>query len=124
MYDGGSLMNFDVRTRTYFDNKIKQVFVYITSRCQLRCRQCLYKPLLCNESTDIDFYILVDLLKEFYKYGAYKVSFLGGEPTLYNDKKNSKDFGDVIEEVKQIGYKYIRVDTNGQFEKNILMSPR
>lgn len=124
MCDGGSLMNFDVRTRTYFDNKIKQVFVYITSRCQLRCRQCLYKPLLCNESTDIDFYILVDLLKEFYKYGAYKVSFLGGEPTLYNDKKNSKDFGDVIEEVKQIGYKYIRVDTNGQFEKKYLDEPQ
>ena len=71
----------------------------------MRCRQCLYKPLLCNESTDIDFYTLVDLLKEFYKYGAYKVSFLGGEPTLYKDKKNSKDkfkratIGEFLEEM-------------------------
>ena len=94
MCDGGMQMNFDAKTRAYFDNKVKQVFVYITSRCQLRCRQCLYKPLLCNESTDIDFYTLVDLLKEFYKYGAYKISFLGGEPTLYNDKENGKNFGD------------------------------
>lgn len=124
MCDGGSYMNFDAGTRTYFDNKVKQVFVYITSRCQLRCRQCLYKPLLCNESTDIDFYTLVDLLKEFYQYGAYKVSFLGGEPTLYSDEENCKDFGDVIEEIKQIGYKYIRVDTNGQFENSFLDEPK
>lgn len=124
MCDGGMQMNFDAKTRAYFDNKVKQVFVYITSRCQLRCRQCLYKPLLCNESTDIDFYTLVDLLNEFYKYGAYKISFLGGEPTLYNDKENGKNFGDVIEEVKKIGYKYIRVDTNGQFENSFLDEPK
>lgn len=117
-------MNIDDKIRTYFDNRIKQVFVYITSRCQLRCRQCLYKPLLCNESVDIDFYLLINLLKEFYNYGAYKVSFLGGEPVLYHDKKNGKDFGDVVEKVKQIGYKYIRIDTNGQFEKKFLEQPK
>lgn len=113
-------MNFDDKTKIYFDNKVKQVFVYITSRCQLRCKQCLYKPLLCNKSPDINFYTLLDLLNEFYKYGAYKVSFLGGEPTIYNDKENVKNFGDVIEKVRQIGYKYIRVDTNGQFENLFL----
>ena len=113
-------MKFDAETKAYFDNKVKQVFVYITSRCQLRCRQCLYKPLLCDESTDIDFYVLADLLEKFYEYGAYKVSFLGGEPTLYYDKKNDRNFGDVIEQAKKIGYRYIRVDTNGQFENGFL----
>lgn len=117
-------MNFDTKVKAYFDHRIKQVFVYITSRCQLRCRQCLYKPLLCDESTDIDFLTLINLLEEFYHYGAYKVSFLGGEPILYNDKKNNKDFGDVVERVKQIGYTYIRVDTNGQFEKDFLEQPK
>lgn len=113
-------MEFDAGTRAYFDKKIKQVFVYITSRCQLRCRQCLYKPLLCNESADIDFYVLSGLLEEFHKFGAYKISFLGGEPTLYYDRKNNKVFGDVIEKAKQIGYQYVRVDTNGQFENAFL----
>lgn len=113
-------MDFDNQTSNYFNNKIKQVFVYITSRCQLRCRQCLYKPLLCNESTDIDFYILADLLKEFHKFGAYKLSFLGGEPTIYNDRKHMKNLGDVIAEAKQIGYRYIRADTNGQFGHSFL----
>ncbi|MDO5156392.1 MAG: radical SAM protein [Eubacteriales bacterium] len=117
-------MNFDARTRAYFNNKVKQVFVYLTNRCQLRCRQCLYKPLLCNESADVDFYMLVDLLKEFYNYGAYKISFLGGEPTLYKDKVNDKDFCDVIEEARKIGYKYIRVDTNGQFQNAYLDEPQ
>lgn len=117
-------MKFDARTKAYYDKKVKQVFVYITSRCQLRCKQCLYKPLLCNKSTDIDFFTLTNLLEQFYKYGAYKVSFLGGEPTLYSDNGNCKDFGDVIEKVRKIGYKYIRVDTNGQFEKSFLDQQR
>ena len=113
-------MIFDSKSIAYFDKRIKQVFVYLCSRCQLRCKQCLYKPLLCNDSTDIDFYTLNELLRSFYEFGAYKVSFLGGEPTLYYDKNNKKDFGDVVECAKKIGYRYIRVDTNGQFENSFL----
>lgn len=113
-------MDIDNKVKVYFDKRIKQVFVYLTSRCQLRCRQCLYKPLLCNESADIDFVILMSLLKKFYQYGAYKLSFLGGEPTIYRDKVHEKNFGDIIKDAKNIGYKYIRVDTNGQFHESFL----
>lgn len=117
---GGVLMQFDEKTRIYFNKKVKQVFVYITNICQLRCKQCLYKPLLCDEPDGIDFNTLKELLTDFYNFGAYKVSFLGGEPTLYQDRKNNKHFGDVIEAVKEIGYTYIRVDTNGQFASSFL----
>lgn len=110
----------DEKVRLYFDKKVKQVFVYITSRCQLHCRQCLYKPLLDSNSTDIDFNNLVKLLKIFHDWGAYKLSFLGGEPTLYYDKINNKKLSDLVIAAKGIGYKYVRIDTNGQFASSFL----
>lgn len=113
-------MNIDNQLIEFYNKKIRQVFVYITSRCQLHCRQCLYKPLLCSESTDIDFEILQKLLTIFESWGAYKVSFLGGEPTLYRDPKSNKIFTDVLKLCKTIGYKYVRFDTNGQFSTDFL----
>ncbi|MFI3260178.1 MAG: radical SAM protein [bacterium] len=113
-------MEIDNEVKLYFDNKIKQVFVYVTNRCQLNCKQCLYKPLLDKTSSDLDYNTMIKLLKEFKKYGAYKISFLGGEPSIYYDKKNNKTLSDVIKSVKEIGYKYIRIDTNGQFNKSFL----
>ena len=98
----GDFMNIDNQLFEYYNNKIKQVFVYITSRCQLHCRQCLYKPLLCSKSTDIDYETLKELLTVFKSLGAYKVSFLGGEPTLYYDQKNNKTFTDVLKICKTI----------------------
>ena len=113
-------MIFDEATQHYFDKKVKQVFVYLTSRCQLRCRQCLYKPLLCDKAADISFTTLISLLSDFRRYGAYKVSFLGGEPTLYEDNETHMGFGHVIQAVKSLGYRYVRVDTNGQFDNSFL----
>lgn len=113
-------MNVDNRVTDYYKGRIKQVFVYITSRCQLNCRQCLYKPLLDGTSTDIDYETLSNLLLEFRKMGAYKLSFLGGEPTLYHDKRNEKTFPEIIRFSKDAGYHYVRFDTNGQFSEQVL----
>jgi sulfatase maturation enzyme AslB (radical SAM superfamily) len=63
---------------------------------------------------------LQELLAVFESLGAYKVSFLGGEPTLYRDPKSNKKFTDVLQACKTIGYKYVRFDTNGQFAANFL----
>ena len=114
------MIKVDAKTQAYFDGRVKQVFVYITSRCQLRCRQCLYKPLLDNNSLDIEFTLLHDLLAQFHRYGARKLSFLGGEPTLYFDRRGRKTFGDVLQMSKEIGYELVRIDTNGQFQGEIL----
>lgn len=113
-------MKIDSQIMQFYNKKIRQIFVYITSRCQLHCKQCLYKPLLCSESTDIRYEILQELLTTFKSLGAYKVSFLGGEPTLYHDFKSNKTFTDVLELCKTIGYKYVRFDTNGQFSSDFL----
>ena len=113
-------MNFDEKTRIYFDKRVKQVFVYLTSFCQLRCKQCLYKPLLRDTPQCVRYPVLLELLERFHQFGAYKLSFLGGEPTLYYDSDDQKNFGDVVKAAKQIGYRYVRVDTNGQFAHNFL----
>jgi MoaA/NifB/PqqE/SkfB family radical SAM enzyme len=110
----------DVETKAFFNGHIKQIFVYLTNRCQLRCEQCLYKPLLNNASDDIPFETLRYILTAFKDLGAFKLSFLGGEPTLYCDLKNSRKFSDVVELSKSIGYSYVRVDTNGQFDSSFI----
>ena len=115
-------MNVDDRISAYFNGKIKQVFVYVTSRCQLRCRQCLYKPLLTTDYDDLPFGTLSELLELFKRYGAFKLSFLGGEPTLYHDMHTQKRFPDLVAEGKRLGYTLVRADTNGQFDEEFLLN--
>ncbi len=106
----------------YFDRKLKQVFVYITDRCQLRCKQCLYKPNVTFGMQDkkIDPEILISLLNDFNLMGATKLSILGGEPSLYDRQNHHRDLIAVIKAAREIGYEYIRIDTNGQFDEKFL----
>lgn len=117
-------MKVDERVSTFFNGQLKQVFVYLTSRCQLRCRQCLYKPLLTSEYDDLSFDTLSELLSIFKNYGAFKLSFLGGEPTLYCDPKTGKTFSDIVVAGKQLGYTLVRADTNGQFDEKFLLNEK
>ena len=41
-------MVIDEQVASYFKN-VKQVFLYLTDKCDLRCKQCLYKPNLILE---------------------------------------------------------------------------
>jgi MoaA/NifB/PqqE/SkfB family radical SAM enzyme len=94
---------------------LHQVFMYITDRCNLECEQCIYKPSInhfINEEIALD--DALDLLYEFHEIGATKVTFLGGEPTIYGHRKNGKPLLELLEGTKKIGYNYIRMDTNGQ----------
>lgn len=104
----------------HFKN-LKQVFMYITDKCNISCEQCIYKPSInhyINEEIPIN--DILDLLKTFKKLGASKVTFLGGEPTLYGYRDNRKPLLSLISETKSIGYDYIRLDTNGQVISQLL----
>lgn len=104
----------DSKFTSHFKN-LKQVFMYITEKCNLSCEQCIYKPSVnhyIKEEIDLD--DAVALLKTFYKLGASKVTFLGGEPTLYGHSKDKDALLVLIEKTKNIGFEYIRLDTNGQ----------
>jgi len=114
-------MNFiiDQKLHDYYNGKVKQIFLYLTDDCQLRCKQCLYKPNLIFQMgrKEIPFEHVVMLMEDFYEMGARKVTFMGGEPFLYcndSDKDNPEKFLKLIEIADQIGYKYLRADSNGQ----------
>ena len=105
----------------YFQD-LKQVFFYLIDDCQLHCVQCLYK-LENNFSVahkQIDLKQALDMVEDFYKLGARKLTLMGGEPTLYGFKEKRQPLFDIIEKAKEVGYEYVRIDTNGQFENSLL----
>ena len=105
----------DPRFKEYF-SEIQQVFLYITDDCGLACKQCLYKPWL-RKGKEINLSVARSLLKEFRGIGASKLSLLGGEPFNYDELPS------LVASAKEMGYQYIRLDTNGQFPRGALEHP-
>lgn len=100
---------------------LHQVFMYITDRCNLTCEQCIYKPSIShfiNEEIELD--TALDLLCTFRELGAAKVTFLGGEPTLYGHRQGGQPLLDLIAGTKDFGFEYVRLDTNGQKTRQFL----
>lgn len=107
----------------HFKN-LHQVFMYITDRCNLECAQCIYKPSISHFiNEEIPLRTAVDLLESFRNMGASKVTFLGGEPTLYGHRKLGQPLLDLISETASLGYEYVRLDTNGQKTADFLGRP-
>jgi len=116
-------MHFEIdpRFREYFKD-LKQVFLYITDECNLRCIHCLYKPDLTFhlKEKEIDLETVLALISDFREMGASKLTIMGGEPTLYGIDQEWKSLLKVIVGARKLGYEYIRIDTNGQFEGKLL----
>lgn len=106
----------DDKYKEEFSGKINQIFCYITSRCNSDCVQCLYKPMVKYSLKEdmIEHEMMINLLKAYRELGAIKVTFIGGEPTL-ND-----NLPEYIKISKELGYQYIRIDTNGLFDSELL----
>jgi len=116
--------NVDERFNTHFKN-LKQVFLYVINKCNLNCPHCIYKPdnLFTIGNREIPFDTAIKLISDFYEMGARKLTLLGGEPTLYGNESNSiYSISDFVIEAKQIGYDYVRMDTNGIFDTSLLYS--
>ena len=113
-------MRVDDSFRQHFDGTLQQVFLYITDRCDLTCKHCLYKTTLA--SRDIGSRICCQLLRVFSSLGARKLTLIGGEPTLYGCKEGWRSLLEVIDEAARLGYEYVRLDTNGQFRGDLLQA--
>lgn len=109
-------MNADKKITEVFQGKLCQVFMYLIDKCDLNCVHCLYKTQLTFQLSKkmIPFDIAKSLLDEFRKLGATKITLMGGEPTLY------PNLPELITYAKNIGYSYVRIDTNGMFNPKIL----
>lgn len=121
-------MNYkmDQKFKDYFKNNLRQVFFYLIDDCNLRCEQCLYKLDIGFhlQKKEIDFEDAVKLISDFREMGAIKLTLMGGEPTLYGINENNKPLLDLIRIAKQdLGYEYVRIDTNGQFKSELLEQP-
>ena len=120
-------MNYkmDQKFKDYFQDNLRQVFFYLIDDCNLRCTQCLYKLEIgfqvCKK--EVDFNDAVKLISDFREMGAVKLTLMGGEPTLYGIKEKNKPLLDLIKKAKELGYEYVRIDTNGQFDSELLEKP-
>lgn len=113
--------NIDLRFKEYFKN-LKQVFFYLIDECNLKCHYCLCKPDLIFplKQKEIPLENLIALTSVFKEMGASKLTIIGGEPTLYGVSQNWKPLLDLITTAKDLGYEYIRIDTNGVFNSSLL----
>jgi len=120
-------MNYimDQKFKDYYQGNLKQVFLYLIDDCNLRCVQCLYKLDICFqvEKKEIAFEDAVKLISDFRELGAVKLTLMGGEPTLYGKKDGNRQLLDLIKKAKELGYEYVRIDTNGQFDSKLLEEP-
>jgi MoaA/NifB/PqqE/SkfB family radical SAM enzyme len=106
----------------HFQN-LKQVFLYVTNECNLRCAHCLYKPNLVFhlKEKEIELETVLALLSDFRQMGACKLTIEGGEPTLYGASKGHKPLFAIINEAKKLKYEYVRISTNGTFDSSLLL---
>lgn len=109
--------DIDVKFLKHFQN-LQQVFLYITDECNLRCAQCIYKPSITYHLGDKEIRLetALRLISDFREMGASKLSILGGEPTLYGASQDWKPLLTVIGKAKELGYEYVRLDSNGTTE--------
>lgn len=105
-------MKIDEKTSNYFSN-VKQVFLYISDKCNLLCEQCLYKPNVIRGRC-IEPNTSKQLLRIFRSLGAYKLTVLGGEISIYDYENDYINLISLLQYAREIGYEYIRIDTNGQ----------
>lgn len=120
-------MNYkmDQKFKDYFQNNLRQVFFYLIDDCNLRCTQCLYKLEIGFQvqKKEVALEDAIKLISDFREMGAVKLTLMGGEPTLYGIKENNRPLLELIKKAKELGYEYVRIDTNGQFNSELLEEP-
>jgi MoaA/NifB/PqqE/SkfB family radical SAM enzyme len=119
-----TVVDSDPRFDMHFQGRLKQVFLYVTDECNIRCTQCYYKPALKKYPAEMPTWVAEALLRRFHELGAIKVSFLGGEPTLYGQAPPNKPLAYLVEAARTIGFEYVRVVTNGLFSPVLLEDAR
>lgn len=115
------IFEIDQKFIEYFRN-IKQVFLYLTDECNLRCTYCLYKPNLAFQlkEKEISLENAQALISDFRDLGASKLTIMGGEPTRYGTSQKWEPLLRLINTAKDLGYEYVRIDTNGTFDSKLL----
>lgn len=86
--------------------RFRNVYLYITENCQLRCGHC-YMGERLERATVMPLEKIENLMVQWRKMGGSKLSILGGEPTTH------PDFEEVIHYANALGYEQVILNTNG-----------
>ncbi|WP_227837357.1 radical SAM protein [Nocardia aurantia] len=87
--------------------RFRNVYLYITEACQLRCEHC-YMGERLERALKMPLPKIVDTLATWRKLGGNKLTILGGEPTLH------PHYCEVIRLSRQLGYEHVITTTNAQ----------
>jgi radical SAM protein with 4Fe4S-binding SPASM domain len=107
---GWARMPGDLARRYHIDRvpygRFRNVYLYITEKCQLRCDHC-YMGERLERAIVMPYAQVCETLELWRKMGGSKLTILGGEPTLH------PQFVDIIEFSNAVGYEHVILTTNG-----------
>ncbi len=86
--------------------RFRNVYLYITERCQLRCEHC-YMGERLDRALKMPFGEVADTLRTWRLMGGSKLTILGGEPTLH------PDYIRIIRHAGELGYEHVITTSNG-----------
>jgi radical SAM protein with 4Fe4S-binding SPASM domain len=86
--------------------RFRNVYLYITEACQLRCGHC-YMGSRLERATTMPYAEICRTLSVWRAMGGSKLTILGGEPTLH------RRFVDVIRYAGELGYEHVITTSNG-----------
>jgi sulfatase maturation enzyme AslB (radical SAM superfamily) len=87
--------------------RFRNVYLYITEACQLRCEHC-YMGERLDRALKMPLSQIVDRLTTWRRMGGTKLTLLGGEPTLH------PNFTDAVRLAGHLGYEHVITTTNAQ----------
>lgn len=77
-------------------SNVQYARIVLTKKCNMSCTFCHQEGCSFNEE-DIDYNLLIEVIKKLYEIGYRKIKLMGGEPMLYPQIK------DAVCEIKRIG---------------------
>lgn len=90
-----------------FSKNVTNLFLHITTRCNLRCRHCYINPDQHGKN-DLTIDEIHSCLKIFSRKNRFaNVIFLGGEPTIH------PELPEAVRLAREMGFRSITIDTNG-----------
>lgn len=86
--------------------RFRNVYLYITERCQLRCEHCYMGDRL-DRALKMPMEQIVATLRTWRQLGGSKLTILGGEPTLH------PQYIDAVRAAAALGYEHVITTSNG-----------
>ncbi|GAA3772223.1 mycofactocin radical SAM maturase [Plantactinospora mayteni] len=86
--------------------RFRNVYLYITEACQLRCEHCNMGERL-ERALKMPYEAVMKTLTTWRQMGGSKLTILGGEPTLH------PDYTPIIRNAKALGYEHVITTSNG-----------